>query len=261
MDIDELPAEMFQSEDLQYQNRPGKKRALTKKMRRHKLYHFQVLKLRQFEDELRSLHETDPVAKKKNKKPDGNTCVLLYHFFARLMDKFTPIKGFEDYDWFLDENNLRQRLYISRDANRMLEVIQNRIAIVSQIDDHYKEGSLITWKKAFDIPKFPFLAAEVSSLPFFISDDFNFLLMYDYRSRRIRLNHASDGSMIGQLPLEAVAISESNDERRNTREAYSCVAIEGHDKVITYNNQTGIVTEWPVEMEKTNQISYYSSEI
>ena len=74
MDIDELPAEMFQSEDLQYQNRPGKKRALTKKMRRHKLYHFQVLKLRQFEDELRSLHETDPVAKKKNIKPDGNTC-------------------------------------------------------------------------------------------------------------------------------------------------------------------------------------------
>lgn len=83
------------------------------------------------------------------------------------------------------------------------------------------QGQLVDWVKAYDIPKFPFLAAEISSLPYFISDDFSFLVEYDYRGRRLRLNYTSDGTKIGELPQEAIFMGDSIDERRNAREAYT----------------------------------------
>jgi len=64
------------------------------------------------------------------------------------MDRFTPIKGFDNYDWFLSEHNLKQRLYLSSDANRMLEVIQNRLAIVWNQPDEGADridGQLVSW--------------------------------------------------------------------------------------------------------------------
>ena len=48
------------------------------------------------------------------------------------MARYKPLEGFQNFDWFLEEDNIKQRLYLSSDANRMLEVIQNRIAIVWQ---------------------------------------------------------------------------------------------------------------------------------
>ena len=130
---------MFQREEIHWSNRPGKPRVLSKKMLRSKLYHFQVIKLRQYEDELRSLKLHDP--DNKDKVASGSTCVRLFHFFHKLMDRYEPIADFDCYDWYLSEHNLKQRLYLSRStettlANRMLEVIQNRLAIVWCQDDN-----------------------------------------------------------------------------------------------------------------------------
>ena len=53
---------------------------------------------------------------------------------------------------------------------------------------------------AYEIEKFPFLAAQVCSIPYFISDDFGYLCMYDYRNRRMRIHHAKDNTLIADLP-------------------------------------------------------------
>ena len=37
---------------------------------------------------------------------------------------------FEKSDWFLNARNIKQRLYLSVKAEKMLEVIQNRLAII-----------------------------------------------------------------------------------------------------------------------------------
>ena len=57
---------------------------------------------------------------------------MLYHFFHKLLNKFNPIKDFEKFDWFVDNQRTIQRLYLSKDAKRMCEVIQNSLAIVMQ---------------------------------------------------------------------------------------------------------------------------------
>ena len=61
-------------------------------------------------------------------------CKLLYHFFHKLLHPFntdaTRQKYFEKSDWFLNYENIKQRLYLSVKAEKMLEVLQNRLAII-----------------------------------------------------------------------------------------------------------------------------------
>ena len=84
-----------------------------------------------------------------------------------------------------------------------------------------------------------------------MSDDFGYLMSYDYRNRRMVIQDAKDNTKkIAELPVEALHKSQSHDERRNVREAYSCVAItgkQGNEKIITYNTQNSHWTEWKVK--------------
>ena len=103
----------------------------------------------------------------------------------------------------------------------------------------------------FRIDKFPFLANEVSSLPYFISDDFRFMCDYNSRSRRLRILKTDDSSVLGVLPLEALHKSKNEDQRDNMLQVFSCVKIErnecdGSHIVVTFNVETGLYTEWPV---------------
>ena len=193
-----------------------------------------------------------PKKKGQKRRPTGSSCELVYHFFHKLLNRFEDTEGFENYDWFLNEHNLKQRLYLSSDANRMLEVIQNKMAIVwNQPNEGLdrEEGALINWQKAYEIEKFPFLAAQVCSIPYFISDDFGYLCMYDYRSRRMRVMNAKDNGLIAELPEGCLHVAKSHDERKNVRDAYSCVAITGRaadSKIVTYNKASGDWTEFNV---------------
>ena len=56
-------------------------------------------------------------------------CKVKYHFFHKLMEPYVERKGFESYFWYL-KDDIKHRMYLSRDAKKMLEVIQNRLAIV-----------------------------------------------------------------------------------------------------------------------------------
>ena len=109
---------------------------------------------------------------------------------------------------------------------------------------------------AYEIEKFPFLAAQVCSIPYFISDDFGYLCMYDYRNRRMRIHHAKDNTLIADLPQGCIHKTDSHDERKNVRDAYSCVAITGRgdsEKIITYNKVSGDWTEFSVK----KNVCYY----
>ena len=79
------------------------------------------------------------------------------------------------------------------------------------------------------------MAADVCSLPYFLSDDFSFMCDYDYRQRRLRLLNTRTCSLIRTLPEEALHKNENADERKNMLSALACVKIVGHSKVCTYN--------------------------
>ena len=80
---------------------------------------------------------------------------------------------FKKSDWFLNVKNIKQRLYLSVKAEKMLEVIQNRLAIIWYQKGGIKaNGELVCWDVYHTLPNFPFYALEVSSLPYYISDDF-----------------------------------------------------------------------------------------
>ena len=61
-------------------------------------------------------------------------CKLLYHFFHKLLHPFERDEDdphyFKNSDWYLTYENIKQRLYLSCKAVKMLEVIQNRLAII-----------------------------------------------------------------------------------------------------------------------------------
>ena len=71
-------------------------------MRRMKLYHFQVLKLQQYEDLKRMDEKANQSSKgdkddeeKRNDKTYRSEVKIIYHFFHKLLNKFNPIKDFE----------------------------------------------------------------------------------------------------------------------------------------------------------------------
>ena len=98
------------------------------------------------------------------------------------------------------------------------------------------QGELIEWENPYKISNFPYLAAEVCSLPYFLSDDFQFMCDYDKGEQRVKLMLTKDSEQhICYLPKEALYKSESADERLHTLEALSCVMIEGSEKLCTYN--------------------------
>ena len=76
---------------------------------------------------------------------------------------------------------------------------------------------------------------------------------YDYRQRRLRLLTTKTASLIRTLPPEALHRSENADERKNVLAALACVKVHGRDKVCTYNQQSGLYTEWPVVKKKDNK--------
>ena len=76
---------------------------------------------------------------------------------------------------------------------------------------------------------------------------------YDYRQRRLRLLTTKTASLIRTLPEEALHRSENADERKNVLAALACVKVHGSDKVCTYNQQSGLYTEWPVVQKKNKK--------
>ena len=47
------------------------------------------------------------------------------------------------------------------------------------------KGELVTWELYHTLPNFPFYALEVSSLPYFISDDFETMCEFNKEEKRM----------------------------------------------------------------------------
>ena len=123
-----------------------------------------MIRLRQFEDVLYQANKNkdNSVEDKKEEERFLNSikseCKLLFHFFHKLLYPFKRDANVLDKDtesdWFLTHDNIKQRLYLSEDAEKMLEVVQNRLAFLywrykngekqeKYPDDH---GQLVKWK-------------------------------------------------------------------------------------------------------------------
>lgn len=52
-------------------------------------------------------------------------CKMLFHFFHKLLHPYKQKKNTDQdkCDWFLSSENLKQRLYLSTGAKKMLEVV------------------------------------------------------------------------------------------------------------------------------------------
>lgn len=175
---------------------------------------------------------------------------LLYHFFHRLLHPFAMDGNGADYfkksDWFLNYDNIKQRLYLSCKAKKMLEVLQNRLAIIYMQDSPDEEGrqngELVCWSQIKTLPNFPFYALEVSSLPYFISDDFEKMCEFDSQKDQMRIVRTipreGEKVEIGKLPTEALHIdTTSNFEKDKIKNAFACVAIRRSNEVWTYNTK------------------------
>ena len=94
---------------------------------------------------------------------------------------------------------------------------------------HEKEdrGQLVCWQLEHTLPNFPFFAFEISSLPYFISNDFEHYCEFDYDKRRMHVVKMHDkhklGRIVGTLPQEAITLSKNNLEKEMIKEAFACV--------------------------------------
>lgn len=69
------------------------------------------------------------------------------------------LDSFENYQWHQGPNAVKQSLYLSRDANKMCEIVQNSRAQIWHHKAPQRRGGLITWNLLYRIKKnFPFLA-------------------------------------------------------------------------------------------------------
>ena len=155
-------------------------------MQKADLYHFKVMKLQTHED-------TGKLSE----------CRLKFHFMFECIKQ----KAREDFEIFEGDisSNPVQRIYLSRDTTRLMEVINDFIATVyersnvddisgmsiatsksisniAEADEEDDHGQQVTWKVLYTIPSFPKVLAENTSCIYFFSPDFNYMLDFKYQS-------------------------------------------------------------------------------
>ena len=193
---------------------------------------------------------------------------MLFHFFHKLLHPYKQKNHTNpnQCDWFLSNDNIKQRLYLSTGAKKMLEVIQNRIANLMERDLHdiygeekKDEGQLVRWKLQHTLPNFPFFAFELSSLPYFISDDFEHYCEFDYDKRQMHVVKMYDqyglGKIVGTLPSEAIATYEHNLEKEMIKEAFACISVQGNNSVISLNKESGLMTKWHIITKEVDKLT------
>ena len=80
-----------------------------------------------------------------------------------------------------------QHIYISADLNKLLEVVNNRVAIIYEVDtrtDIYEGDSVshqkVTWKVINHIKRFPTLLQNDIPTKFLFSNNFTYFIDFDF---------------------------------------------------------------------------------
>ena len=85
-----------------------------------------------------------------------------------------------------------QHIYISSDKNKLLEIVNNTIAIIYEIDtrtDIFEAGFFshqkVTWKEINHIKRFPTLLQNDISTKFLFSNNFTYFIDFDFEANQI----------------------------------------------------------------------------
>ena len=165
------------------------------------LFHFKVMELRTYEDQPEVL---------------GSTCRLRFHFMFPLIRKQLNDK-LENFDWDVDSTP-QQRLYLSRDTEKLLVVTNNFIGqVYSRMDvdsmgksikgkREFKEdnGQQVTWKNPITISRFPRDIANGSSVPHLFSPNFTLQLDFNYRNNEILIKETATQNLYVQIPKDLI---------------------------------------------------------
>ena len=148
------------------------------------IYHFKVMSLQSHED-----------------TKDFSNCKLLFHFIFNLI-KPKDNKYLSKFEWDINAEPIH-RIYLSKDTKRLMEVINNFVAIVYyrvNVDDklrsiYHKDhendvqfedednGQLVKWKVDFRIRRFPRSLMKNTSVPYIFSPNFNYQLDFIFGTR------------------------------------------------------------------------------
>ena len=115
-----------------------------------------------------------------------------FHFFHKLFANFKANEVYiNEMEWTFDKN-AKQRLFLSRNTNRFLEVVNERLGILYERDPDLGPGQLAQWHFQAKIPNFPYLALTVSSFPTMLSPNFEHMFDYNYESKCLRVVQTID---------------------------------------------------------------------
>ena len=129
---------------------------------------------------------------------ETSECRLKFHFIFDMIRK-QKSEELKEFDWDISSNPI-QRLYLSKDTTRMMEVINNQIATVyyrvnffsegtdvildqnlSTPQDHQTldnkcqdHGQEVKWRVDFRIRCFPKTLAQITSVPYLFSPNFTY---------------------------------------------------------------------------------------
>ena len=149
--------------------------------RRTEMYHFKVMELRTYEDKL-----------------EKSDLKVRFHFLFDLIKKVKRPE-LEQFDWNVDSKPL-QRLYLSKDTTKLMEVTNNFIGTVykrKNLDsfgksvvggakadkDSIDDGQQVKWIVYYHIKRFPKDLAMNTSVPFLFSPNFDLQFDFNYRSK------------------------------------------------------------------------------
>jgi len=98
-------------------------------------------------------------------------------------------------------NEVQQRLYLSKNTKRMMEVFDNQLAVVYERTD-VKAGSKIEWKPVASIEQFPTVLQGLTSANFLFSPNFDWFFDIDYSEQQFLIRKVHYSNENAELPNE-----------------------------------------------------------
>ena len=226
------------------------------------LFHFKVMQLRTFDD-------TGLV----------NECKVAFHFMHRLIKKKKSANDDDliDPEWDFGQDSI-QRLYLSRNTKKLMEVINNRFAIIYKrrnvdssgevlpteenlqdaglkdpLDDE-DTGQQIKWIVESKITRWPSNLTDSTSVPFLFSENFKYQLDFDAQRKTITVLLTETQEVYMELPSDMITTEWAGRQEEVALDLiFSRIKWEQHDnerrlRIVTQNNLDCIF-----EMRTTDQ--------